>query len=94
MAYSLVFTRAAAKQYRRLLGALTDAEAKRFGSAFEHLQENPYPNHNVPSGIIRHLGGPTWRFKPTHRHRIVYSIDGQTVTVEQVVDRKDAYRLF
>lgn len=92
--YDVGFTNAAVKQLEAILRALTDAEFAGFAAAFQQLQVNPYPNPQVPAGTIRHLGGPSWRYKPSYRYRIVYSVVANTVTVEEVLNRKDAYRLF
>ena len=94
MAYDVRLTGRARRQLEHIMNGLTAAERQRFREGFEALGANPYPtNNNVPPGSIKRLRGSSdWRYRITHRYRMTYSIEGQTVTVTRILHRRDVYR--
>jgi mRNA-degrading endonuclease RelE of RelBE toxin-antitoxin system len=94
LAYSLEFTRQAARELEAVLRAINESEKRSFQRAFEALQTNPYPtNTSVTPGTIRRLRGSSqWRFKVSYSYRIRYSIRETIVIVDRVRHRKDVYR--
>lgn len=81
--YSLLFTRGAAKQIRKLEPGVRT----RVLAAIEKLATAPRP-----VGAIKLVGEPAWRIR-VGNYRVIYEIEdtGLTVTVIRAVHRREAY---
>jgi mRNA interferase RelE/StbE len=71
----------------RDLAKLSDREAARIGDTLSRFAETMV-------GDVRKLNGvtpATWRLR-VGRYRVLYEIEGSTIVVRRILDRRDAYR--
>ena len=98
LAFSVSFTKRADGQFRDIYKSVNPATRRNLDVALDRLQEDPYPRQNPGSGqdVIRRLqfvsnpDSGEWRIR-VGNYRMVYSIDGDRVTITRVAHRSAVY---
>ena len=95
MTFSVSFTRRADGEFSDIYKSVSPAVRRNLDAAIERLQDDPYPRQNLGAGqdVVIQLQGASrqWRIK-VGNYRMVYRIEGESVTITRVAHRSEVYR--
>ncbi len=83
MAYTLIYTRAAGKDIRKLDGVTR----KKLGKKLLAFQENPF----LAAKKLEHTSFERYRVR-IGNYRIIFAPDGQTIVILRVRHRREVYK--
>ena len=78
--YRIVFTREAQQQYRHFVTSGNVKLVERINKLIADIAEHPYTGIGKPEALRFSLAGK-WSRRINHEHRIVYTVNDQTIIV-------------